>query len=219
MLDQCFILELWCCKLSSDFFSHPGPQRFFAAYKLIGDKSCNEEVFESGQPIRDGPSAYRQCYNLRLHQLNRGHTLNFPGSGEFMTLARSDFFEIVHILSPFWLSSLDNLEAVFLPHQALLAWIFRLSSRFFDKFVVCFRSSRNWAHLQPVLQISSQGVLGAGYVNGRPELSQLLLKSSNLAVFSGPLIPSYAARRGTAGRGDLICPGWKRVLWWPHLPG
>ena len=33
----------------------------------------------------------------------------------------------VHVLDPFWLSSLDNLEADFLSRQALVAWDFQLS--------------------------------------------------------------------------------------------
>ena len=50
--------------------------------------------------------------------------------------------------------------------------------------------------------------LGAGRVSGRPELSQLLLGSSNLAVSPGPPNPSCAARSGgTADRGDSHLPG------------
>ena len=50
--------------------------------------------------------------------------------------------------------------------------------------------------------------LGEGHVRGRPELSQLLLGSSNLAVSPGPPDPSCAARSGgTADRGDSHLPG------------
>ena len=50
--------------------------------------------------------------------------------------------------------------------------------------------------------------LGAGRVSGRPELSQLLLGSRNLAVSPGPPNPSCAARSGgTADRGNSHLPG------------
>ena len=43
----------------------------------------------------------------------------------------------VHILNPFWLLSLDNLEADFLSCQALVAWNFQLSHQIFRQ--VCCR--------------------------------------------------------------------------------
>ena len=50
--------------------------------------------------------------------------------------------------------------------------------------------------------------LGEGRVRGRPELSQLILGSRNLAVSHGPPDPSRAARSGgTADRGDSHLPG------------
>ena len=50
--------------------------------------------------------------------------------------------------------------------------------------------------------------MGVRRVHGGPELSQLLLGSSNLAVSSGPPNPSCAARSGgTADRGDSHLPG------------
>ena len=49
--------------------------------------------------------------------------------------------------------------------------------------------------------------LGAGRVRGRPELSQLLLGSSNLAVSPSPPNPSCAVRSGgAADRGDSHLP-------------
>ena len=61
---------------------------------------------------------------------------------ESLKLWREIVSRDVHVLSLFWLSSLDNLEADFLSRQALL---------------VSFRSNRRWMHSRPAGQIYSHG--------------------------------------------------------------
>ena len=34
-----------------------------------------------------------------------------------------------------------------------------------------------------------------------------------------PLFPAMLQKEVQQIEAILICPGWKRVLWWPHLPG
>ena len=60
-----------------------------------------------------------------------GGTCSFFLSQESLSLWREVEDCNVHILDPFWLYSLDNLEADFLSHQALVAWDFQLSRRVF----------------------------------------------------------------------------------------
>ena len=115
----------------------------------------------------------------------------------------------VHILDPFWLSSLDNLEADFLSRQALVAWDFQLSRQVFSTSVLSLSGHADTGRFCDQQDEPSPKVhdLGKGRVRGRPELSQLPLGSCNLAVSTGPPSLSCAARSGgAADRGDSNLP-------------
>ena len=60
-----------------------------------------------------------------------GGTHSFFLSQESLSLWREVVDRNVHVLDPFSLLSLDNLEADFLSRQALVAWDFQLSRRMF----------------------------------------------------------------------------------------
>ena len=115
----------------------------------------------------------------------------------------------VHVLDPFWLSSLDNLEADFLSCQALAAWDFQLFASNFSTSVLSFSGHADTGCFCEQQDKPSPKVhdLGKGRVRGRPELSQLPLGSCSLAVPTGPPSLSCAARSGgAADRGDSNLP-------------
>ena len=126
----------------------------------------------------------------------------------------------MHILSPFWLSSLENLEADFLSRQALLAWDFQLSHRIFQQICCLF-----W--VKPTLDAfaTSRTNLLPRYMTWERDESAVGQNCLNYFwdpvtwLFPPvPLIPAVLREvEEQQIEAILICQGWKRVLWWPHL--
>ena len=126
----------------------------------------------------------------------------------------------VHILNPFWLSSLDNLEADFLSRQALVAWDFQLSHRVFRQ--VC-------CHFQvtPTLDTfaTSRTNLLSRYMTWERDESAVGQNCLNYLwdpvtwLFPPvPLLPAVLREvEEQQIEAILICPHWKWALWWPHL--
>ena len=129
------------------FFSHPGPQKVFCSIILIAIRAALKRFFESGQPIRDRSVLISTILQSAPSPMKQGPHAQFPlGQGSFSTLAGHGLLTLCTHYARFGCRPWTNHEANFLPSQAILAWIFRLSCRF-DNLVVCFRSSHNWAHL------------------------------------------------------------------------
>ena len=114
----------------------------------------------------------------------------------------------VHIQDPFWLSSLDNLEADFLSHQALVAWDFQLSRQNFQQ-VCChfqvmptldtFATSRMNLLPRYMTWERDESMVGQNYLNFHWD--------PVTAVSTGP--PSSSCTAGSGGaedRGDSNLP-------------
>ena len=164
-----------------------------------------QELVDPHETVRPHIDNTTACAYIR----KIGGTRSVSLCQESLKLWREVVSRDVHVLSPFWLSSLDNLEADFLSRQALLAWDFQLSRNFStDLLSVSGQTDTGCICNQQDQSPPTVHDLGAGRVRGRPELSQLLLGSSNLAVSPGPPNPSCAARSGgAADRGDSHLPG------------
>ena len=116
----------------------------------------------------------------------------------------------VHVLSPFWLSSADNLEADFLSRQALLAWDFQLRRREFRRICCQFQ-------VQPTLDpfATSRTNHLPRYMTWEQDESAVGQNCLNYywdpVTWLFPLVPtdpSCAARSGgAADRGDSHLPG------------
>ena len=139
---------------------------------------------------------------------------------ESLKLWREVVSRDVHVLSPFWLSSLDNLEADFLSRQALLAWDFQLSRRIFRRICCQFQ-------VKPTLDAfaTSRTNLLPRYMTWERDTSAVGQNCLNYFwdpvtwLFPPvPLIPAVLREvEEQQIEAILICPGWKRALWWPHL--
>ena len=139
---------------------------------------------------------------------------------ESLKLWREVVSRSVHILSPFWLSSLDNLEADFLSRQALLAWDFQLSHRIFRQICCLF-------HVKPRLDAfaTNRTRLLPRYMSWEQDASAVGQNCLNYfwdpVTWLFPLVPLIPAVLQEVEEQQieaiLICPGWTWALWWPHL--
>ena len=126
----------------------------------------------------------------------------------------------VNVLSPFWLSSADNLEADFLSRQALAAWDFQLRRRDVRRMCCQFQ-------VKPTLD-----AFATSKTNQFPrymtwEQDESAVGQNCLDYYWDPvtwlfppvpLIPAVLREvEEQQIEAILICPGWKRALWWPHL--
>ena len=179
-----------------------------SAHKLIGDKSCKGRDSRVSRPTRDGPSSYRQYHSLRLHQENRGHTLSFPVSGEFETLVRGGISRCARTVPVLAVVPGQSRGRFSVSSSSASLGFPALTSNFStDLLSVSGQTDTGCICNQQDQSPPTVHDLGAGRVRGRPELSQLLLGSRNLAVSLGPPNPSCAARSGgAADRGDSHLP-------------
>ena len=190
-----------------------------SAHKLIRDKSCKGGDSRVSRPTGDSPSAYRQHHSLRLHQ-EEGGTHSLSLCKESLCFWQEMVCRDVHILDPFWLSSLDNLEADFLSHQALVAWDFQLSRRLFRQ--VC-------CHFQVTPTLDA---FVTSRIKPSPKVHDLERDESAVGqnclnylwdpvTWLFPLVPLLSAVLREVEEQQieaiLICPCWERALWWPHL--
>ena len=139
---------------------------------------------------------------------------------ESLKLWREVVSRDVHVLSPFWLSSADNLEADFLSHQRLLAWDFQLRRREFRR-ICCqfqvkptldaFATSRTNQLSRYMTWERDESAVGQNCLDYYWDPVTWLFPPV-------PLIPAVLREvEEQQIEAILICPGWKRALWWPHL--
>ena len=139
---------------------------------------------------------------------------------ESLKLWREVVSRDVHVLSPFWLSSADNLEADFLSRQALLAWDFQLRRREFRR-ICCqfqvkptldaFATSRTNQLSRYMTWERDESAVGQNCLDYYWDPVTWLFPPV-------PLIPAVLREvEEQQIEAILICPGWKRALWWPHL--
>ena len=139
---------------------------------------------------------------------------------ESLKLWREVVSRDVHVLSPFWLSSADNLEADFLSRQRLLAWDFQLRRREFRR-ICCqfqvkptldaFATSRTNQLSRYMTWERDESAVGQNCLDYYWDPVTWLFPPV-------PLIPAVLREvEEQQIEAILICPGWKRALWWPHL--
>ena len=171
------------------------------------------EPHETVRPHIDNTTA---CAYIR----KIGGTRSISLCQESLKLWREVVSRDVNVLRPFWLSSADNLEADFLSRQALLAWDFQLDRRLFRRICCQFQVkptldafATNRTNLLPRYMTweRDESAVGQNCLNYYWDPVTWLFPPV-------PLIPAVLREvEEQQIEAILICPGWQRALWWPHL--